>query len=248
MSGQGANIHTETVSYTANGTTLKGYLAYDEGANIERPGVLVVHEWWGLNDYIRRRAQMLAELGYTALAVDMYGDGKTTDNPGDAGSLMNAVLQDTAQAEARLKASYELLKGQATTDATHVAAIGYCFGGAMVLHAARIGMHLDGVVSFHGALGAAHKPTPGSVRAKVLVCHGAADSLVPDADVAAFKQEMDEAGADYRFEAYEGALHGFTNPDADENGKKYGLPLAYSAEIDRRSWQAMQDFFNEIFA
>lgn len=248
MSGQGANMHTETISYTANGTTLKGYLAYDQGADAERPGVLVVHEWWGLNDYIRRRARMLAELGYTALAVDMYGEGQIADNPEDAGSLMNAVLQDMEQGEVRLKAGYALLKGQSTTDAAHVTAIGYCFGGAVVLHAARIGMDLDGVVSFHGSLGAAHKPAPGSVRARILVCHGAADSLVPDADVAAFKQEMEEAGADIRFEAYEGALHGFTNPDADENGKKYGLPLAYGAETDRRSWQAMQDFFKEIFA
>ncbi|MFQ5760178.1 MAG: dienelactone hydrolase family protein, partial [Acidiferrobacterales bacterium] len=166
----------------------------------------------------------------------------------DAGSLMNAVLQDMAQGEVRLKAGYELLKGQSTTDAAHVAAIGYCFGGAMVLHAARIGMDLDGVVSFHGSLGSAHKPAPGSVRARILVCHGAADSLVPDAGITAFKREMEAAGADYRFEAYEGALHGFTNPDADENGKKYGLPLAYSAEADRRSWQAMQDLFNAIFA
>ena len=247
MTGDSANIHTETVSYAANGTALKGYLAYDASRETKRPGVLVVHEWWGLNDYIRRRARMLAELGYTALAVDMYGGAMTADNPDGAGRLMNAVLQDMAQGEARLQAGDELLRSQPTTDTTHVAAIGYCFGGAMVLHAARIGMDLDGVVSFHGALGSAHKPAPGSVRAKVLVCHGAADRLVPDADVAAFKQEMQEAGADYRFEAYDGALHGFTNPAADENGKKYGLPLAYSAAADRQSWQAMQAFFKEIF-
>lgn len=248
MSSESANIHTETVSYTANATSLKGYLAYDEGSDAKRPGILIVHEWWGLNDYIRRRAQMLAEIGYTALAVDMYGEGQTADNPDNAGSLMNAVLEDMAQGEARLQAGYELLKDQPTTDAAHVAAIGYCFGGAMVLHAARIGMDLGGVVSFHGALGSAHKPAPGSVRARILVCHGAADSLVPDDEVAAFKREMEEAGADYRFVAYERALHGFTNPDADENGKKYGLPIAYSAEADSRSWQAMQDFFKAIFA
>ncbi len=247
MSEDSANIHTENVSYTANATTLNGYLAYDESSGAKRPGILVVHEWWGLTDYIRRRARMLAELGYTALAVDMYGSGKTADNPDDAGSLMNAVLQDMAQGEARLKASHELLKDQPTTDAAHVVAIGYCFGGAMALHAARIGMDLDAVVSFHGALGSAHKPAPGGVRARILVCHGAADSLVPDDDIAAFKQEMDEAGADYEFVAYEGALHGFTNPDADENAKKYGLPLGYSAETDRLSWQAMQAFFKSTF-
>lgn len=242
-------IHTETVTYAAGDTTLRGFLATDTSRQGARPGVLVVHEWWGLNDYIRRRARMLAELGYAALAADMYGDGKVADTPGDAGALMNAVVGDRAAAEQRFRAAYELLGSQPTVDPERIAAIGYCFGGAMVLHAARIGTPLRGVVSFHGALGSFHKPAPGSVRAKVLVCHGAADSLVPDSDVAAFKQEMDQAQADYRFVAYPDALHGFTNPDADATAKRLGgFPIGYDADADRRSWQDMTEFLARVLA
>lgn len=243
-----SSIHSETVQLSADGTNLQSYLAYDEGNDARRPAVLVMPEWWGLNDYIRRRADMLAELGYAALAVDIYGAGETADNPDDAGRLMNAVLADMSQAESRMGAALEYLKGHDLVNARRIAAIGYCFGGALVLHAARTGMALAGVVSFHGALGSAHKPAPGEVRAKVLVCHGADDSFVPDADIAALKDEMQAAGADLRFIAYEGALHGFTNPEADGNGKKYGLPLAYDEDADRRSWQEMQAFFEEVFA
>jgi dienelactone hydrolase len=242
-----AAIKTEPVTYSAGDTALRGFLA-TTATQESRPGVLVVHEWWGLNDYIRRRARMLAELGYTALAVDMYGDGRVADNPADAGALMTAVLNDRQAAEARFAAAYELLMAQTGTDGTRIAAIGYCFGGAVVLHAARLGLPLRGVVSFHGALGSMHAPTPGGVRAKILVCHGADDSLVPDSDVSAFKREMDQARADYRFVAYENAKHGFTNPEADTNGKKYGIPLAYDAVADRRSWQDMREFLGRVFA
>jgi dienelactone hydrolase len=242
-----ATIHSEPVTYRAGDTTLRGFLA-TTATQDARPGVLVVHEWWGLNDYIRRRARMLAELGYTALAVDMYGDGRVADNPAEAGALMTAVLNDRKAAEARFAAGFDLLKAQPGTDGNRIAAIGYCFGGAVVLHAARLGLPLRGVVSFHGALGSMHTPTPGGVRAKILVCHGAADSLVPDSDVAAFKHEMDQARADYRFVTYDNALHGFTNPDADSNGKKYGIPLAYDAVADQRSWRDMREFLTRIFA
>lgn len=248
MSESESGTHTETVSLNADGTELECYLAYDDNADARRPGVLVIHEWWGLNDYIRRRANSLAEHGYTALAVDMYGDGEVADNPDDAGRLMNGVLGDMSQAESRMSAALEYLQNHETVDARRIAAIGYCFGGGMVLHAARTGMPLAGVVSFHGSLGSAHTPAPGSVRAKVMVCHGADDSLVPDEQVAAIKDEMQAAGADLRFIAYPGALHGFTNPDADANGEKYGLPLAYHEDTDRRSWQEMHTFFKEIFA
>jgi len=240
-------IRSEPVSYTAGGTALRGFLA-TPATEDARPGVLVVHEWWGLNDYIRRRARMLAELGYTALAVDMYGGGRVADNPADAGALMTSVLNDRKAAEERFAAAYRLLESHAATDAGRIAAIGYCFGGAVVLHAARLGLPLRGVASFHGALGSMHTPAPGSVRAKILVCHGAADSLVPDAEVAAFKQEMEQAGADYRFIAYANARHGFTNPEADANGKKYGIPLAYDAAADDRSWQDLREFLDRIFA
>ncbi len=243
-----STMHTEPVTYTAGGVTLRGFLARDPGRQGPRPGVLAVHEWWGLNDYMRRRATMLAELGYTALAVDMYGDGKVADNPGDAGALMNAVLGNMKAGEERFAAAVATLAAQADVDRDHLAAIGYCFGGAVVLHAARIGTPLRGVVSFHGALGSFHRPAPGSVKAKILVCHGAADSLVPEADVANFKQEMDQAKADYRFVAYPGALHGFTNPDADAKAKQYGIPLGYDAAADRQSWQDMQEFLGRVLA
>jgi dienelactone hydrolase len=241
-------IHTETVTYQAGATTLRGHLAIDRSRPGRRPGVLVVHEWWGLNDYVRRRARMLAELGWAGLAVDMYGDGRTAASPDEAGKLMNGVLADMKTGEARLRAGYDRLAADDAVDPARIAAIGYCFGGAVVLHAARIGMPLRGVVSFHGALGSLHRPAPGSVTAKLLVCHGAADALVPDAEVAAFKQEMDAARADYRFVAYPGALHGFTNPEATANGKAYGLPLAYDAEVDRRSWEDMREFLTRVLA
>ena len=242
-----ANIRTESMTCTAGDTTCKGYLAYDGAAGEPRPGVLVVHEWWGLDDYIRGRGRMLAELGYTALAVDMYGDGRTAADPEGAGALMNSVLGDMDAGTARLEAAFDVLSRHPSADADRMAAIGYCFGGAMVLHGARIGMDLKGVVSFHGALGSFHKPAKGEVKAKVLVCHGAADAMVSEEDVAGFKQEMADAGADCRFVAYEGALHGFSNPEATANGERFGLPLKYDEAADRRSWDDMKALFSEIF-
>jgi dienelactone hydrolase len=238
-----SDVRSETVTYSAGATTLRGHLARPAATSAKRAGVLVVHEWWGLNDYIRRRADMLAELGYTTLAVDMYGNGQTADDPGSAGKLMNGVLADRAALEARFRAGYERLKQENGVAADKIAAIGYCFGGAVVLHAARIGTPLAAVVSFHGALGSFHKPKPGEVKAKVLVCHGAGDVLVPDADLAAFEKEMTDAKADFAVKKYPGALHGFTNREATENGKKYGLPLAYDANADRQSWDDMQQLF-----
>jgi dienelactone hydrolase len=238
-------IDTETVTYAADGQQMNGYLAYDSSIDGQRPGVIVIHEWWGLNDYIKGRARMLAELGYTALALDMYGDGQTAADPDGAGALMNAVLGNMASGTARLEAGYRTLADQPTVDSAHLAAIGYCFGGAMALHAARIGMDLEAVASFHGALGSFHQPDPGQVKARVLVCHGAADTLVPQADVTAFKAEMDAAGADYRFLALDDALHGFTNPAATANGEKYGLPLAYDQAADDASWAAMRELFRD---
>ena len=238
-----SNIHTETISYTANGDSMVGYLAYDSDIDGKRPGILVIHEWWGLNDYIQQRTGQLADLGYSALAIDMYGAGRTGETPDEAGALMNTVLNDMETGTARLKAGYQVLQDHPTADGDRIGAIGYCFGGAMVLHMARIGMPLGAVVSFHGALGSFHKPEPGSVRAKVLVCHGAADSMVSDEEVQSFKAEMDAAAVDYEFVAYEGALHGFTSREADENGQKYGIPVGYNENADRASWQAMQELF-----
>ena len=241
------NILTSRIEYPVGNAGHSGYLAYDAEKAENRPGVIVVHEWWGLNDYIVRRAHLLAELGYVALAIDMYGGGRTANNPDEAGKLMTGVLDDMDTGTAALRAGYELLLDQPGVDAGRTAAIGYCFGGAMVLHMARIGMPLKAVASFHGALGSFHTAEPGSIQAKILVCHGAADSMVSQDDLAGFKQEMDAAQADYEVLLLDGAKHGFSNPAADVNAEKYGIDLGYSAEADKKSWAALQTLFDRVF-
>ena len=242
-----AAIQSREVPYTAaDGTRLVGYHAWDDAISGPRPGVIVVHEWWGLNDYAKRRARDLAALGYSALAVDMYGDGRNTQHPDDAKAFMNAALADPAIPKARFQAGLDLLKAQPQTDPARLAAIGYCFGGKVVLDMARQGLPLAAVVSFHGALVAATPATPGSVKAKVLVEHGAADSFITPEQIAAFKAEMDQAGADYRFVELPGAKHGFSNPDADAH-KGHGLDLGYQKEADERSWADMQALFKDVF-
>lgn len=242
-----AAIQTREVPYTAaDGTRLVGYHAWDDAISGPRPGVIVVHEWWGLNDYAKRRARDLAALGYSALAVDMYGDGRNTQHPDDAKAFMNAALADPAIPKTRFQAGLDLLKAQPQTDPARLAAIGYCFGGKVVLDMARQGLPLAAVVSFHGALVTATPATPGSVKAKVLVEHGAADSFITAEQIAAFKAEMDQAGADYRFVELPGAKHGFSNPDADAH-KGHGLDLGYQKEADERSWADMQALFKDVF-
>ncbi|MDH1054445.1 dienelactone hydrolase family protein [Aquipseudomonas alcaligenes] len=242
-----AAIQSREVPYTAaDGTRLVGYHAWDDAISGPRPGVIVVHEWWGLNDYAKRRARDLAALGYSALAVDMYGDGRNTQHPDDAKAFMNAALADPAIPKARFQAGLDLLKAQPQTDPARLAAIGYCFGGKVVLDMARQGLPLAAVVSFHGALVTATPATPGSVKAKVLVEHGAADSFITPEQIAAFKAEMDQAGADYRFVELPGAKHGFSNPDADAH-KGHGLDLGYQKEADERSWADMQALFKDVF-
>jgi dienelactone hydrolase len=241
------NILTNRIEYAVADASHQGYLAYDDEIAGPRPGVMIVHEWWGLNDYIVRRAHMLAELGYVALAVDMYGGGRIADNPDDAGKLMNGVLGDMQGGTAALEAGYRLLLSQPGVDPERTAAIGYCFGGAMVLHMARIGLPLSAVVSFHGALGSFHKAEPGSIKPSILVCHGAADSMVSMDDLEAFKQEMDAAGADYEVLLLDGARHGFSNPQADVNAEKYGIDLGYQENADHKSWAAMKALFERVF-
>jgi dienelactone hydrolase len=241
------NILTNRIEYRVGDASHQGYLAYDDEITEARPGILIVHEWWGLNEYIVRRAHMLAELGYVALAVDMYGGGQIAADPGQAGELMNAVLNDMERGTEALNAGYDLLLDQAGVDRTRTAAIGYCFGGAMVLHMARIGLPLSAVASFHGALGSFHKADPGSIQASILVCHGAADSMVSMDDLEAFKQEMDAAQADYEVLLLDGAKHGFSNPQADVNAEKYGIDLGYQQQADEKSWAAVQALFNKVF-
>ncbi|HSC34100.1 MAG TPA: dienelactone hydrolase family protein [Thermodesulfobacteriota bacterium] len=237
----------ETVEYKADGTVLKGYIAYDDSIKGQRPGVLIVHEWWGLNDYAKKRADMLAGLGYTALAVDMYGEGKSTKHAEDAQKFMTEVMSNMDVAQKRFKAAMDLLKAQPTVNPEDTASIGYCFGGGVVLYMASIGTDLDGAVSFHGSVGAASKPEPGSVKAKILVFTGGADPLVPLEQVEVFKKQMDEANADYEVVVYPGLKHSFTNPDADEYGKSNNLPLEYNKEADEKSWEQMQEFLKTVF-
>ena len=241
------NIMTNRIEYSVADASHQGYLAYDDEISGDRPGVILVHEWWGVNDYMVRRAHMLAELGYVALAIDMYGGGRTAENPTEAGSLMNGVLNDMEKGTEALKAGYQLLLSQAGVDPQRTAAIGYCFGGAMVLHMARIGMPLSAVVSFHGALGSFHTAEPGSIKPSILVCHGAADSMVSMDDLEAFKQEMDKAQADYEVLLLADAKHGFSNPQADVNADKYGIDLGYQQRADAQSWAAMQALFERVF-
>ena len=240
-------IKRQTLSYTAGEDDLKGYMAFDDESKGARPGVMVIHEWWGLDDYIRTRADKLAELGYIALAIDMYGNGATADSPDEAGGMMYSVLGNMDIGTSRLRAAHDVLCAQSVVDKTRTAAIGYCFGGAMVLHMARIGLPLKAVVSFHGALGSFQTPAPGEIQSRILVCHGAKDSLVPESDIEAFYAEMATAEASVKFESYEGALHGFTNPEATERGQNYGLPLAYDQCADEASWSEMKALFDEVF-
>lgn len=242
------DIQAEQIQYEANSVNLNGYIAWDADQKGPRPGVLVVHEWWGQTDYIRLRARMLAELGYTGFAVDMYGNGKTAANPDEAGELMTEVLNNMDEGVARFEAARRALKTHSSADASKTAAMGYCFGGAVVLEMARRGLDLKGVASFHGALSTQTKVEPGSIKAKVLVLHGDDDVLIPQEQVDAFKSEMHNAQADMKFIGYPGALHGFTNPEATANGEKYGLPLAYNEAVDMESWNELKKFLDEIFS
>ena len=244
---EGPSIITKEVSYTADGTTLKGFLAYDENIEGARPGVIVVHEWWGHNSYARKRARMLAELGYAALATDMYGDGKQADHPDNAGKFAMEIMQNMGTAKARFNAGVKFLKEQSQTDASKIAAIGYCFGGGIVLRMAVSGEDLKGVVSFHGGLPTDSVENPKKVKAKLLVCNGADDGFVSDEQIDAFKKAMVDAGINFKFVNYPGAIHAFSNPDADSLGKKFNLPLAYNKQADENSWAEMQMFIKEIF-
>jgi dienelactone hydrolase len=237
----------KSVDYTSQGVTFKGYLAYDENLTGKRPGVLVVHEWWGLNDYARKRAQMLADLGYVALAVDMYGDGKTAMHPDDAGKFSSELMKNFDVTRARFLAAMEFLKQQPMVDSTRIAAIGYCFGGGVVLNMARQGADLKGVASFHGSLTAVKPAQLGMVKAKVLVLHGADDKFIKPEQIDAFRKEMSDAKVDYQFISYPGAVHSFTSPDADALGKKFNMPIAYNTDADKKSWDELKMFLKKIF-
>ena len=242
-----AEIHSEVVNYQIAGQPYQGYLSYDAAIKGKRPGVIVVHEWWGHNAYARKRADMLANLGYTAFALDMYGAGKLAEHPKEAKKFMQDTLVDMKVAEERFITALRLLQKQPTVDAEKIAAIGYCFGGGTVLHMARVGTKLAGVVSFHGSLSTKVPAQTGRIKARMLVLNGAEDPFVTPEQISAFKLEMKNADAELDFVNYPGVKHSFTNPEADNFGKRFDMPLVYNAVADNDSWQRMQDFFRQIF-
>ncbi len=240
------DIVGEEVSYATDSTEMKGYIVYDKNMEGKRPGIIVVHEWWGHNEYTRRRADMLAELGYTALAIDMYGDGKQAEHPDDAGKFMNQVISNMDEAKARFMKAMETLKNHPTVSEDNIAAIGYCFGGSVVLTMANAGYDLSAVAAFHSGV---QLPIPPSadIKAKILVCNGAADPFISSESVVQFKAALDSVGADYTYIAYDSAVHAFTSPEADVLGEKFDLPLAYNEKADKASWAELQTLLNSVF-
>ncbi len=239
-----ADIQTRELEYQQGETPLQGFIAWDAAVPGKRPGVLVVHEWWGHNPHARNQARRLAEAGYVGFALDMYGEGKLATHPEEAQAFAMEATQDPSVAMARFNAALDQLKSDPHVDPERIAAIGYCFGGAVVLTMARAGVDLDAVASFHGAMPTSPPVDSGVVKARVLVLTGAADALVPAEQVAVFRDEMEAAGARIEVISYPGAKHSFTNPDADAMGME---ALAYDAEADQQSWAAMLAMFDEVF-
>jgi len=239
-----ARVQTREVEYRAGDTPLKGFMAWNDAVPGKRPGVLVVHEWWGLNQHARNQARRLAEAGYVGFALDMFGNGRVTTHPKDAQAFVAEVTKDPAVLAARFTAALDLLKKDPRVDTTRLAAIGYCFGGGVVLGMARAGVNLAAVVSFHGALATQTPAQPGKVKARILVLAGGADPFVPPEQVEGFKREMQAVGARFEVVSYPGAKHGFTNPDAGTYGMEQ---LAYDSTADRQSWAAMLKLFREVF-
>jgi dienelactone hydrolase len=237
-------VRTETVEYKLGDVTMVGYAAWDDAISGPRPGVLVVHEWYGLNDYARSRARQLAQLGYVAFAADMYGNGVTAKDAAEAGQRATALRNDRPLMRARAQAALETLRKNPLCDPRRIAAIGYCFGGGVALELARSGADVAGVVSFHGNLDTPNPDDAKNIKAKVLVLHGADDPYVKAEQVANFQQEMRTAKVDWQMISYGGAVHSFTNPASGDDPSK---GVAYNAAADRRSWQAMKQFFDEIF-
>jgi dienelactone hydrolase len=239
-----ADLYTQTVPYRQGGEELRGYLAYDKAMREPRLAVLVVHEWWGVNDYIKRRVNQLAELGYIAFAADIYGNGFVTKDPQEAGKYAGKFRGDRQLLRDRATAGLKELTGQPSADKKRVAAIGYCFGGTTVLELARSGAPVVGVVSFHGVLDTPNPADAKNIKGKVLALHGADDPFFPPPQVSAFQEEMRKAHVDWQMIFYGGAVHSFTNPDS---GSDPSRGVAYNEKADKRSWEHMKLFFAELF-
>jgi dienelactone hydrolase len=239
-----ARIVTEKVSYQDGGVQLQGYLYYDDSFTVTRPAVLVVHEWWGLNEYARMRAEQLANLGYVAFALDMYGEGKVTNHPDKASAWMKEVNSNVHHWQRRALTGFEVLRRHVRTDSERIAAIGYCFGGATVQQLAYSGANVKGVVSFHGSLINPLVAEGRELKAKILICHGAADPFVKKEAVESYIIAMENSGLDWQMIFFGGAKHSFTNPHADRIGM---AALKYDQSADHRSWSYMKAFLEEIF-
>ncbi len=244
--GLAPDIKEATVSYTANGVTYKGYVAYDNNVKGKRPAILVVPEWWGLNDYVKMRARKLAELGYIAMATDVFGDGKVAANPTEAQQLTGPFYKDPTKIKVLLDAALTKLEEYPQTDAGNLAAIGYCFGGFVALNYAKLGANLKGVVSFHGGMGGV-PVEKNLMKAKVLICQGGIDKFVSMNDVDKFKHQLDSIGVENTVKVYPNATHAFTNPASTATGKKFNMPIEYNPQADKDSWNDMKTFFAKIF-
>jgi dienelactone hydrolase len=241
-----AEVQTQEINYSHDGTKLKGYLAFDDSIKEKRPGILVVHEWWGHNEHAQDRARKLAEIGYTALALDMYGDGKLADHPKKAGEFMNAAFKDWETSQARFNKAKEVLQNHKTVDAKRIGAIGFCFGGAVSIRMARGGADLDGIVAFHSSLPL--EPAITNMQASVLVINGSQDPFLKPETVGSFSSQMMAGNVDFTYLNLSGVKHSFTNKQADEFRGKFNIgALEYNKRADERSWAAMRDFFQRIF-
>ena len=239
-----AAVKEEPVTYKDGDTTMKGFVVYDDAVKGKRPGIIVVHEWWGITKHVHGEARKLAAQGYTAFIADMYGDGKTADNPKDAGALSGSVMKNPAVMESRFKAARDQLVKQASVNPQQIGAVGYCFGGAVVVNMARAGADLAAVAGYHASLGLnTPAPAPGTVKAKILILNGADDPFVKREQYDALKKDFDAAKADYRIVEYPGAVHAFTNPEATELGKKFNLPIRYDAKVDEEAKAEATKFF-----
>ncbi len=240
------NIVSKEISYVVDGHVMKGFVYYDAKLRGKSAAVLVVHEWWGCNDYAKKRAKMIAELGYVGFAVDMYGDGKIATDPQTAKAYAAPFYANPQLALQNLNEAIAQLKKIQEVDPNHIAGIGYCFGGGVLLNMAKMGIDLKGVVSFHGSLKGVPAKT-GTCKAEILVCHGSDDKAVSEEDLTHFKSDMQIAGIPYTLMVYQNATHAFTNPEATALGKKFNLPIAYNEKADRKSWREMKDFLAFVF-
>lgn len=235
------------IAYESDSTIMRGYIAHNSVLKEKRPGIIVVHEWWGHDEFAREKAEELAELGYVALAVDMYGDGKQAEHPDEAMEFSSSVMKNFDTAQKRFMAAMETLKSNKNVDPEQISAIGFCFGGSVSLAMANAGADLDAVAVFHSGLGLPVMPGE-DLKAKLLIQNGAEDMMITDEQESEFKAQLDAVNADYEYIAYEGVKHSFTNKDADSIAKKYELPLAYDEEATKKSWEKMIQFFNETYS